>query len=274
MRMKGHCWFLVVILSVSAAAAAAEETAAIPEEESVGLNLELALNSAYNFRGLNLFSSGPQMSHDAFVAPSLTFAVADTGFWISYWGAYQLRGDVGGNVAAGVGHEQDVVVGYDLELTDRLAGGLALAAYVYPFADAAIAGTGMPLYFEALAHLGWSGPVTLTGNVSYFHGLQDELGPTSRYVYFRPEVGRSVELAENLALELALAYGFKLFNDRDAAPTRENRHDLAFSWAFAWQYAAKGYLTPSVNFAWTDLAGAGVGDEYFIWFGLATGVDL
>lgn len=277
-------------VAVSAQAAAAPEPTAAPEaaaapeaepEKSVALDVDIGFASAYVWRGYNVFQDSKQMDQNTMLAPSFTLAFPKTGLSVGYWGAFQLNGDRKSElVDAGIGAEQDLILGYELALSEQLTGALGLTYYFYPLADKTVAGTSVPSYLEPNASVTYSTVADLGLLVAYFHGVQEEVKLT-RHVYINPSVSKSFQLSESVGLEPKLGFGYKLFND---SAIKDNVYDVLLSVGVP--IAATGSITatPSVNAAWTNLSdtisstGApekrGFGEEYVVWGGLNLGFSV
>jgi len=163
------------------------------EEETAGslISLTMAIDTetAYVFRGLNIFQGAGQHDPNAILAPELTWSFGDSGLWLDYWGAYQISGDnISQLVDEGLGMEQDFTLGYDRDLNEN---GLALSArlicYLYPFADPDVAGVTMPSYLEPGITLSLSRSADFGFGISYMTNTQSELAGTA-YLYLNPTI--------------------------------------------------------------------------------------
>jgi hypothetical protein len=240
---------------------------------SIGLSFGVEVSSAYCFRGLNVFQGNSQADQHFVFAPSIAYAIGETGLSLSYWGAYQMNG---GNqselVAAGVGHEQNLVAAYELGLfDDQLALGASLTWYFYPFAREADAGATLPSYLEPGITVGYNGPVEVSVALAYFAGIQTALQDLS-YFYVRPHIGRTFSLNSHLDLSLGLAFGYKVF--RESADVTDNVYDLQFDWEMPVDVGRGFSLKPGVHVAWTNFSKGTVGSEYMIWAGVSADVAL
>jgi hypothetical protein len=281
--LLGTSWLAATWSGIALAAAPAEIDAATPvaaapeeavaEEAAGGVNLDLGFATHYVFRGLNLFADDAQLDPHMLLAPGATWAVADTGLAVGWWAAFQLNGNVRDNIEAGYGAEQDLFATYDFALTDTVSLGLQMYAYLYPFADEAVAGTdGLPTWLEPGASIGWAGPVELRLTFTYMAGVQAALASGS-YVYLSPSLGRSFDLAETLSLDLAASLGFKAWT-RAEEKLGDNTFDVGAKVGLTWSATDVFYVAPAVGFAWTNLAGLGFADEYIVFGALNVGVDI
>jgi hypothetical protein len=175
-------------------AAAAEE----PSTKTINVDVEAA--SAYVWRGVNLFGVD-QNTQNLSVFPSLTATFG--GFSIGYWGAFQLSGDnKSAAVDAGVGAEQDLILGYGGAITDELAYKAVLTYWLYPFAKEEVAGTSTPMYIEPLLGVTYATAADLGLSLSYYRGLQDATDPYS-FIYINPSVGKTLPLTSDVSLALS-----------------------------------------------------------------------
>ncbi|MCP4604719.1 MAG: hypothetical protein GY847_30060, partial [Proteobacteria bacterium] len=201
MRLVSAC--LVIGLSGTAAAQGEMQTEEQELSKTVGINLDAEISSLYNFRGWNTFQEKTQQDQNGLFAPSITWAIFDSGVSIGYWAAYQISGSNQAEmVDVGLGHEQDIFLSYDRAwLNDLLALNLTLTYFFYPFADEDAAGTANPSFLEPLVGLTISDWVDIGINISYFVGLQDAV-KDYRYLYINPSVGKGLELSDTFSMNL------------------------------------------------------------------------
>ena len=240
--------------------------------EPIGLTLAVGIESAYYFRGLNMFKDASQRDAHGLFEPSLTYAVPGTGLSLGYWGGYQINGDNAAHlIAAGIGHEQDVIVRYAGELGKGLTLVGILTGYLYPFADEEVAGTAVPTYLEPGVSLAYSGPLDLGLAVSYMAGIQDALA-YARYAYLNPTVGKTFELGGVANLAMGIGFGFKIYNYPSRMP--ENRFDVCFDWGVPLKLGGGLTVTPGTHLGWTDLKGGAPADGYLVWASLDSSLAL
>lgn len=245
---------------------------ATPAKAEIGLNVDLQFASTYAFRGWNLFQEDDQMDQHFLFGPSVTWSVFDTGLAVGWWGAFQLNGaNRSANIDGGVGAEQDLYVTYALALPYDLSLSASVFAYLYPFAEEASAGVAFPAYLEPGVGLTWDGPVSVSFKTSYFAGLQEELAPTSWYLYLSLGASKTFSLHEKLGLSVGLAGGFKLFKDTSL---EDNVWDVAATVALPIQVTDFLYVKPSFNAGWTDIEAKGFGDEIMVWGNVNVGADF
>lgn len=143
-----------------------------PAEREPVATASVTLASAYVLRGLNVFGA-TQTTSAALVAPSIELDLGH-GLRAGWWGGFQATGSNRGQVvAAAAGHEQDLFVAYETELTDHVAIEAGLTGVAYPFAQtkhgasgmawglephAAVSGTFGPTFTLEVAHSQTFGP--------------------------------------------------------------------------------------------------------------------
>ncbi|TNF37880.1 MAG: hypothetical protein EP329_01925 [Deltaproteobacteria bacterium] len=265
------CLSLVALLSLGAASARAGEVVAstTPDEgAALGLDANLGFATAYIFRGLNVFQEEGQMDANMLFAPGITWAIGDTGLTVGYLGSFQLTGhNIGAVIDAGLGAEQDLYVTWERELTPELTFGAALTAYLYPGADPDVCGARDPLYLEPAASLSYATFVDVGLWIGYFWGVQDK--PAIRgisYLYVNPSLSKSVPLGGPVALDVKLAYGFKLFQEGNDGMS--NVHDLLLAARLPISLGDRYTITPGLATAWTNIEGGDFGDGLAVVGGL------
>lgn len=243
-------------------------------DPGLGLALDLGVSSVYVFRGFNMFQKDSQWNQHAFLAPSLTWTIGQSGFQVGYWGAFQFLGDnVGAAIDAGFGAEQDLIVSYSRPLAGDVSAGLAFTAYLYPAAKESVAGTNCPVYLEPALFVTWPGPVDLGLRLAYYHGVQGAVS-AYRYVYFTPTVGKTLPLSERVSLALSASAGFKGFLDTTTPTSKTNRFDVLVSAGLPITLVGTFYVKPSVSWAWTDLDGKSASESMVVFGGVNLGATL
>ncbi len=282
--------------------APAESTPAAVEEEkkSAGVNVDVGLATIYNFRGANVFKESKMMDQNALFAPSVTWSIFDTGLSLGYWGAFQLSGDNKRfNVDYGLGHEQDLILGYSKGFADDLVSlDLAFTYYFYPFAQEDIAGCANPSIIEPMVGVSIATAVDIGFHVSYFHAIQKEID-LLRHAYFNFSLGKSFTFNDIFGMDLGMGLGIKAWiKNSDGEKLPDNRVDLHFDWSVPIHLTEQLYVAPALHFSWTDLkyvsVASGVdddpgtadvdesmmdiparaGDEYMIYASLNVGADF
>jgi hypothetical protein len=258
--------------TASASVAAPPATRPEAEPEPIGLTLGVGVESAYYFRGLNLFKGDSQRDMHGLFEPSLTYTLPGTGLSFGYWGGYQVNGENSSElIAAGIGHEQDVVVRYSGELANGLTLAGLVTAYIYPFADEQVAGTAVPTYLEPGVSLAYAGALDVALAVAYLAGIQGAL-EDGRYLYLNPTVGKRFDLSGVADLSMGVGFGFKLYNYPSRMP--ENRFDVRFDWAVPLDLGGGLGVTPGAHFGWTDLRDGALANGYVVWLSLASALAL
>ena len=271
--MRSSTFALLLLLTTAPLPARAAETD--DAAAKLKLNVDVGLATMYVFRGANIFSAGSLQDANLMLAPGASWEVFDTGLTVAYWSAYQLSGNIEENIDAGLGAEWDLIVSYQRDLLEGLTATGGVTLYIYPFADEAAAGTSVPTYLEPFvgASYGRWG-LDLGLQLVYLIGLQQALA-SGRYLYINPSVGRSQPLGGNLALQLSLGFGVKVFTgEGEGEATRDNSFDLLLSAGLPLAIAGGFYAKPSLNLAWTNVAGQSFGQELMAWAGLNVGANL
>lgn len=243
------------------------------EKKSAGVNVDVGLASIYNFRGANVFMENSMMDQNALFAPSVTWAIFDTGLYIGYWGAFQLSGDNRAErVRSGYGHEQDLYIGYDLGLADDLITlSFAFTYFFYPFAEEADAGATNPSIIEPLVGISIATVIDIGLNISYFHAIQDGIA-SLRHAYFNFSLGKSFTFNKYVGMDLGMGLGIKAWANEDSPD--DNIFDLHFDWGVPIHITEQLYVSPALHLAWTDLDGLSAGDEYMIYGSMNIGADF
>ncbi len=242
-----------------------------PESDSLGLNLSLELASAYSFRGINVFQADSQHDVHARLSPSVTWSVGDTGVWFNTWGAFQLNGPNRRDlVLEGLGREFDLSVGYDHECLDgAVVLSAAFTGYLYPFADAEVAGTGTPTWLEPMAGVTWEMFASLGLTITYMTHLQPVLAGWD-YLYVNPTASLSLPLDDRMALEPGLSAGWKVWVDGPA--WQDNTADVTVD-LNAPATVGPATVTAGAHVTWTNLEDTSLVDEAFVWGSIAAAVD-
>jgi hypothetical protein len=223
-----------------------------------GVNVNVGIYTLYNFRGLNTFQEDSQQDQNALFAPSLEWSVFNTGLYLGYWGAYQLTGDNKTEmVDVGLGHEQDIFLGYKLGLAEGLLElNFMLTYFFYPFADEVLAGTAFPSIIEPLIGLGVATVIDLGLKVSYYHALQSEID-VLRHIYINFTIGKEFAFNETFGMNLGTGFGAKIW----IVDVDYNRFDLLFNWSIPIHFTEQLYIEPGVHLGWTDLVTVSSGEE-------------
>jgi hypothetical protein len=233
-------------------------------EESIGLDVEVEIASAFVFRGLNLFGDA-QRDQRASAFPAITVSVGPVSG--GYWGAYQLSGDNAlRKLDEGFSAENDLWVSYEAA-RGQLGYAASLTYYTFPFADRTTAGAATPMYLEPAVGVRYETSIDLGLDVSYFRGLQDATVGLS-YLYISPSITRKRNLTDRIELNLGATAGYKLWtNDPGAA---DNTYDLQLDAGLSIPFG-DAYIAPTLHLAWTNLAGLSFGEQLVVWAGVRLG---
>lgn len=255
--------------STPAPPAVDDEVPADDGDAGVGVSVGVTVGSAYAFRGLNVYAADRQRDVASQVAPWVSYAIPGTAVTVTYWSSYQISGAMrGALIDAGVGAEQDLTVGWSRDLAPALTLAAAANAYVYPFADQAMAGVATPIYVEPTATLTRGGAVDAAVQVAYQRGVQGALAGY-RYAYARVSVAREVAITSTRTVSTAAAYGVKF-----ATPLTDNLHDVQVDVGVPIELPGGAASSLGIHGAWTDLAGVAAADEVFVWASLDASVEL
>lgn len=277
-RLPIRVALLVTMASAPAVAEAGEHGAA--DAVPIGLETELALHSAYVWRGLNVFADTDergaldQNDQNAMVAPSLSYTLPGTDLTLGYWGAYQLNGENrAALVDAGVGAEQDVFAFWELELRPDVTLEVGATYYFYPFAEEEAAGIAFPHMIEPTVTATLStGAADLGLTLAYFHAFNSEL-EAARHLYVSPAVSKELELTTAVGLELGAGFGYKIWTG-DHGDDTSNTYDVLVAVSLPVSFRGPFSLTPGVSWAWTNLEERSFGDEQVLFGSVALGVSL
>jgi hypothetical protein len=122
-----------------------------PEQQSKNniLELEFLLSSIYYFRGNNVFGETSQHEQNGVFSPSISWSIFNTGLWLKYAGYFQISGDNQEYlINSGVGHEQDLFLGWDHSFSAKWHFSSYFAYYFYPFSSEGMTGVRVPSVLE------------------------------------------------------------------------------------------------------------------------------
>lgn len=237
------------------------------------LNIDVEGASAYVWRGINMF--GVDQNSQAFsVFPSLTYTSGALS--LGYWGAYQLSGDNrSALVDSGVGGQNNFILKYSGSGGDGLSYSAMLTYWIYPFADAEVAGTDTPMYLEPGAGISYLAGADLGLYVGYYRGLQSVTEPAS-FLYINPSIGKTFPLSPDLGLALSLSGGYKVFTNDP--PAEDRALDLALNVSVAIPFDDT-YITPQLHAAYATrdddvVPDAEFSDSFVAWAGVHVGYDI
>jgi hypothetical protein len=237
------------------------------------LNLDVEGASAYVWRGVNVFGVN-QNSQVFSVLPSVTATFGELS--LGYWGAFQLSGDNKSDlVDSGVGAQNNLVLKYSGWLDENLAYAAMLTYWIYPFADAEVAGTDTPMYIEPGVGISYLTGADLGLYVGYYRGLQTVTEPAS-FLYINPSIGKTLPLSADIGLALGLSAGYKVYTNDP--PTKDRAFDLGLNVSLAIAHDDM-YITPQLHAAYVTrdddaVPDADFGDSFIAWAGVHVGYDI
>jgi hypothetical protein len=237
------------------------------------LNIDVEGASAYVWRGINMFGAD-QNSQVFSVFPSLTATLGAVS--LGYWGAYQMSGDNRSTLLdSGVGGQNNFILKYSGSLDNGLAYSTMLTYWIYPFADAEVAGTDTPMYIEPGAGISYLAGADLGLYVGYYRGLQAVTEPAS-FLYINPSIGKTFAVSSDMGLALGLSGGYKVFTNDP--PSEDRALDLALNVSLAIPFSDT-YITPQLHAAYATrdeavVPDAEFSDSFIAWVGVHVGHDI
>jgi hypothetical protein len=237
------------------------------------LNIDVEGASAYVWRGINRFGAD-QNTQNFSVFPSLTATFGQVS--LGYWGAFQLSGDnKSANVDRGVGAENDLVLKISGPLGEDLTASAMLTYFLYPMADAEVAGTDTPMYLEPGAGISYLAGADLGLYVGYYRGLQAVTEGNS-FLYINPSIGKTFPLDDSLGLALSMSGGYKVYTEDP--PIEDRVVDLALNASIAIPFDDT-YITPQIHAAYVTrdedaVPDAGFSDSFIAWVGVHVGYNV
>jgi hypothetical protein len=246
------------------------------------INIDVEAASAYVWRGINLYGAD-QNTQNFSVFPSLTATFG--GLSIGYFGGFQLTGDNKSDVVdRGTGAEQDLILKYSGSLAENLTYSAGLVYWLYPFADAEVANTDLPMFIEPGVGATYAtAPVDLGLYVGYYRALQD-VNEAGSFVYISPSLAKSVPLTADISLALGLAAGFKGYTNLPSGQDGDRIFDLTLNVGATLPFADM-YVTPQLHAAFAtrmddlDLGTPGnqepeFSDQFVAWAGVHVGYNI
>lgn len=224
--------------------------------------LSLTVASAYNFRGSNYFAG--KDGHGGLLAPGLSVDLPH-GFSVGWWSAFQIAGSNRSNlILNGSGNEQDLIVGWSTDLSDRVSLSAGAVAYIYPFATKTAAGATAPVWLEPGVSVDVDLGVTWSTYLGHNQGLQAGIAQGS-YTYANTGLSHSVPLDDRFSADFGGAVGVKGWTHGEA--WRANTVDLSADLALG---VALGdlSLSPGVHVVWTNTPQPATTDATFLWAGV------
>jgi hypothetical protein len=252
-----------------------------PRQAQPELELSLEFASAYVFRGYNVFQAENQREQKWVERPRIVWTVSGTGLSMGYASANQLTGDnLVHNVAAGLGVEQDLFVGYSFGRGAELGLLTELAAVAYPAASSTVAGTGMPWFVSVSAEPHYRHSAYLYAG--YLRGVQR--GPLGEsQFYLNPRVEKRFTFGRRFELELEVGGGVKI-RQVDLSVT-DNMFDVLTAASLYFAISEVFYVGARVGWAWTNFTPfrdpdtgqsvtPGFADEYVPFLALSVGAEF
>jgi hypothetical protein len=213
------------------------------------LELSLEFASAYVFRGYNVFQAENQREQHWVQRPQIVWTAPGTGFSIGYAAANQLTGDnLVGNVAAGLGGEQDLFSSYEFGRTARAGLATELVVVAYPAADKRVIGTELPVFVSVSAEPRYRHNLFLY--LGYLRGFRHGSFEANQ-VYLNPRVEKRFSWSERFELELQLGAGMKIL--ASDLTVRDNMFDVLATTTLYYALNDVFYIGAKVGWAWTNM---------------------
>jgi len=231
----------------------------------LGVTIDVGVESAFVARGLNVLQKGSQLDQNPIVAPSLSWAIGDSGLSVGFVGTYQWAGDNREElVKAGVGNQQDINLMYERKISGPVTAYLGLTYTFFPFADPSVAGTQVPSILEPKVAVSLHTAVDLGLQVAYTGCLQDAIAG-GRQLYIHPVVWKTFEIDDKDAVDISLSGGAKIWND----PTiTDNLADVQADIVYSRSIGGSMHAKPGVHYAWTNLDGVPFEKQHVVWVSL------
>ncbi|MFK7930353.1 MAG: hypothetical protein AB8H79_19350 [Myxococcota bacterium] len=224
--------------------------------------LSLSVGSAYNFRGSNYFAGDD--GYGGLLAPGLSVDLPH-GFSIGWWAAFQIAGSNRSDmILNGSGNEQDLIIGWSTDLSDRVSFSAGAVAYIYPFATKTAAGATAPVWLEPGVSLDVDLGVTWSTYLGHNQGLQRGIAQGS-YTYANTGLSHSIPLDDRLSIDAGASAGIKGWRHGDA--WRPNTLDLGADLGLGISLGDLS-LAPGAHLVWTNTAPEASTDATFIWAGI------
>lgn len=237
----------------------------------LGVTIDIGVESAFVSRGLNVLQKTSQLDQNPIVAPSVTWAIGDSGFSVGVVGTYQWAGDNReAMVKAGIGNQQDVNLLYERKLSDRITGYAGLTYTFFPFADPSVAGTTVPSILEPKVAVSMHTAIDFGLQVSYSGCIQEAIAG-GRHLYVHPVVWKTFEIDDEDAVDVTLSGGAKLWDD----PTMtDNVADVQADLVYSRSLSSTMNAKPGVHYAWTNLDGVAFEKQHVVWVSLHGDLEL
>jgi hypothetical protein len=208
------------------------------------VELTLDFESAYVFRGNNVFQTNHQDDQNWVAIPRVIVTDSQEKLSVGYSSAYQLNGDnLWANVYRGVGSEQNLFADYDLTPTPHFVISPGVGMYLYPEAST------VPFLFEVASEFWYVGPIEVGAYIGYLGAFRP--GPLpENYLYLSPRIVKSFKLSSRVEFGLRLVAGAKV---RAHGDSPDNTFDLLAAEYFRVSLFAGLFVDLKAAFAWTNL---------------------
>lgn len=258
--------------------------------DSYSFNADMSFHSIYHFRGLNLyrtFASDPvtstltdsQMDQKMAVQTMVTF-FHDSGTWLCLFSSVAVQ-DRDQLVKQGVSDETDIFLGWSGNVVENLIDiDAQLGVYSFPFMDDYKASDCTIIEPLVTALFIKHARITPTLTLSWFHGLGDIFTPIS-YYYIQPGISYSNAISDQISLDPALEFGYKIPEDDDkywVDWTQQNGDKLnimhiLFSVPLTYTLSNGLYIKTYGAFMWTDVMVGKDNSGIAAWGGIHLGYD-
>ncbi|HXX68609.1 MAG TPA: hypothetical protein VEK07_15585, partial [Polyangiaceae bacterium] len=212
----------------------------------LGIDAIVKVESAYVFRGYNVFQSTSQHDQNLALFDQLSWNVPRTDLSFGYSSVLQLTGDnVAHNIQVGLGAEQVAFVDYDWGPADHVTITPEIATVVYP------ASSQVPLFLEASTEARYLGPVEMSIYAGFFGAIRP--GPlTENHFYARPLVEKTFDLTSHVELSAQAGVGVKIFQS-DPGAIHANMFDVLAGAGVSYSFNEALYAGAKFAMAWTNL---------------------
>lgn len=216
------------------------------EKPALGLDAVVKVDSAYVFRGYNVFQSARQSDQNLALFDQLSWDVPRTDLSFGYSSVFQLTGDnIVHNIQVGLGAEQVAFVDYDWSAAEHLTITPEIATIVYPAARQ------VPLFLEASGEARYVAPVDLSLYAGFFGAIRP--GPLSEnHFYVRPLLEKTFDLTAHLELSGQAGVGVKIFQS-DPGAIHSNMFDVLVGTGLSYSFTDSLYAGARFALVWTNL---------------------
>jgi len=274
MSFQGLTMALTLVTSAETHAAplVADTDSGEVRSEVLGIEVTVEVMSIYNDRGTNIFSTTNQLEQGLNVGSFFGYSFGDSGLFAEAGVVMQVAGiDPGGLTRNGVNAEHNLLVGVERSLLgERLTAGAQVLVIMYPFADGALVRDFIPTVLEPSFFMEASDLVDVGLELTYSVGVQPEIS-AGHFLYVRSYLARSFAVGRGAALGGSFGAGYKFFGR--PSMNSDRRFDVETSVDLALE-VGRWSVTPALNAAWTDVAGADFGAGVMVWGSVAISTGL